>query len=83
MPLQIDDNTDMNYKVPLSLCDGTLIAINENGMANLLFYQMRKISGEHVDKIDVIGAIAMNTQDLENYRDAINENLKNVKNREK
>lgn len=83
MPIQIDDDTEMNYHVPLAPCDGTLVAINPNGMVNLLFYQVRKVTGEHLDKIDITGAVLMTTEDLENYRDAINENLDNIKNREK
>lgn len=81
--MQIDENTDMNYQVPLAPCDGTLVAITPNGMVNLLFYQMRKNTGEHIDKMDVTGAVLMTVQDLENYRNAINENLENIKNREK
>lgn len=73
----------MNYKVPLSPCDGTILTVNQNGMVNLLFYQVRKASGEHIDKVDVTAAVLMNVQDLENYRDAINENLDNFKKREK
>jgi len=83
MPLQIDNDTDMNYKVPISPCDGTIVAINPNGMVNLLFYQVRKATGEHIDKVDITGAVLMNVQDLQNYRDAINENLDSLKKREK
>ena len=84
MPLQIDDKTDMNFMVPVSACDGTLISISpEAGLVRLMFYQVRKATGEHLDKIDVTGAVMMNVQDLENYRDAINENLDNIKNKEK
>ena len=84
MALQIDDNTDFNYTVPLAPCDGNVIAVNPaNGMANILFYQTRKITGEHIDKIDITGAVLMNIADLEKYRDAITENLENIKNREK
>lgn len=84
MPLQIDDNTELNYQVPLSPTDGSLIFVNtDNGMANLLFYQVRKQSGEHIDKVDITGAVLMSVEDLKNYRDAITENLENIKHREK
>jgi hypothetical protein len=84
MAFQIDDNTVFNYTVPLSPSDGNLIAVNTaNGMANVLFYQTRKMTGDHVDQVDVIGAILMSITDLEKYRDAITENLENIKNREK
>lgn len=81
--MQIDNDTEMDYKVPSSPCDGTIVMLNPNGMANLLFYQIRKVSGEHIDKVDVTGSVLMSLQDLENYRDAINENIENFKNREK
>jgi hypothetical protein len=84
MPLQIDDNTQFNYTVPLAPTDGTLIGVNPvNKMVNLLFYQTRKQTGDHVDKVDVIGAILMSIEDLKNYRDAITENLENLEKREK
>lgn len=74
----------MNYLMPVAPCDGTLIGINTaNGMANLIFYQTRKQTGSHIDKMDVISAIVMNVHDLEQFRNAITENLSNVKNREK
>lgn len=51
--MPIDENSDINYKVPLSPCDGTIVAINPNGMVNLLFYQTRKMTGDHIDKADI------------------------------
>jgi hypothetical protein len=76
MALQIDDNTEFNYMVPVSPADGNLIAINrQSGASQLVFYQVRKQSGEHIDKVDVIAAIAMGVEDLRRYRDAITENL--------
>jgi hypothetical protein len=83
MAMQIDQDTDMNYMVPTAPCDGTIVMLNPNGLANLLFYQVRKATGEHIDKVDVTGAVVMSLQDLENYRDAITENIENFKNREK
>jgi hypothetical protein len=83
MALQIDDNTDFNYLVPLAPSDGNLVAINhENGLVNLLFYQARKQTGDHIDKVDVTGAILMNVKDLKRLRDAITENLEQHENRE-
>lgn len=74
----------MNYLTPVAPCDGTLIGINlTNNMANLVFYQTRKQTGSHLDKVDVISAIVMNVHDLEQFRNAITENLDNVKNHEK
>jgi hypothetical protein len=82
--IMIDENTSMDYKVPLSPSDGNLIGINQtNGMVNLLFYQVRKQTGNHLDRIDITGAVLMSVQDLEKYRDAISENLENYKKREK
>jgi hypothetical protein len=83
-PLQIDENTDMNYLVPMSPCDGTIISINStNNAAQLLFYQIRKQTDNHIDKVDITGAILMDTKHLERFRDAITENLETIKNREK
>ena len=83
MPLLIDDDTEFNYQVPLSPTDGTMVFVNsENGMANLLFYQVRKQTGEHIDKVDVTGAVLMSVEDLKNYRNAISENLDNIEKRE-
>ncbi|MFI5271013.1 MAG: hypothetical protein ACHQT9_03150 [Candidatus Saccharimonadales bacterium] len=84
MALQIDDETDFNYLVPLSPTDGSLVFINgDSKMANLLFYQVRKQTGEHIDKIDVTGAILMSLEDLKNYRNAISENIEATEKREK
>ena len=83
MTMPIDENSDINYKVPLSPCDGTIVAINPNGMVNLLFYQTRKMTGDHIDKADITWAVLMNVKDLRNYRNAINENLENFKEQEK
>ena len=52
-------------------------------MVSLTFFQTRKQTGDHIDRVDVIGAILMSVEDLEKYRDAITENLENLKNREK
>lgn len=83
-PIVIDEKTEFDYKVPLSPSDGNLIGINQqNGMVNLLFYQVRKQTGNHLDKIDITGAVLMSIDDLKKYRDAISENLDNYKNREK
>jgi len=84
MALQIDDNTEFNYLVPLAPSDGNLIGIAANGTVNLLFYQTRKQTGEHIDKVDVTGAVLMTSiTDLENYRNAINETLDQYKKSEK
>lgn len=84
MALQIDNETDFNYLVPLSPSDGNIVAINqESGVVNLLFYQVRKQTGEHIDKIDVTGAILTNVEDLRKFRDAITENLEQHETREK
>lgn len=85
MALQIDESTDFNYKVPLSPNDGNLIGINnQSGMVNLIFYQTRKQTGEHIDKADVIGAILMhNIQDLKNFRDAMGDAISQYEKREK
>jgi len=84
MALQIDDNTDFEYKVPLAPSDGNLIGIGPNGAVNLLFYQTRKQTGEHIDKVDVTGAILMSSvDDLEKYRDAISETIDQYRKNEK
>ncbi len=83
MALQIDDSTEFNYLVPLSPSDGNLVAVNNtNNIVNLLFYQVRKQTGDHIDKVDVTGAILMNVEDLRKFRDAITENLAQLDDRE-
>ncbi len=83
MALQIDDSTEFNYLVPLSPSDGNLVAVNNtNNIVNLLFYQVRKQTGDHIDKVDVTGAILMNVEDLRKFRDAITENLAQLDSRE-
>lgn len=84
MQLQIDENTEFDYKQPLAPSDGNLIGIGPNGSVNLIFYQTRKQTGEHIDKVDVIGAILMpSVEDLEKYRDAISETIEQYKKSEK
>lgn len=83
MPIQIDDDTDFNYLVPLAPSDGNLIAINNaSGVVNLLFYQVRKQTGDHIDKVDVTGAVLTSVKDLHKFRDAITENLEQIENQE-
>ena len=85
MPIQIDDNTEFNYLVPTSPMDGNIIGINnQNGSANVVFYQIRKQTGQHIDKVDVISSISIaNIDDLRNFRDAVSEAIDQFEKQEK
>jgi hypothetical protein len=84
MAIQIDENTDFDYKVPVTPSDGNLVGISQQGIVNLTFYQTRKQTDDHIDKADVIGAILMsNVDDLKNFRDALTDVIDQFEKREK
>jgi hypothetical protein len=82
-PLQIDENTKMNYVTPVAVQDGNLISLNENGVGNLAFYQIRKVTGSHIDELDIVGSFHVaNVQDLKNYRDTLTQVIDNYEKQE-
>jgi hypothetical protein len=83
-PLQIDESTKMNYVTPVLMQDGNLISLTENGAGNLSFYQIRKVTGNHIDELDVVASIHVaNVEDLKNYRDTLTQVIDNYNVREK
>ena len=83
--MAIDDNTEFNYMVPISLSDGNMIFLNpKSGAVNLIFYQNRQMTGGHIDKLDVVAAVYMaSVNDLKEYRKAIDGIIKEYEQKEK
>ena len=83
-PLQIDESTKINYQVPVIMQDGNLISLSDNGAGNLGFYQIRKVTGNHIDELDIVASIYVaNVEDLKNYRDTLSQVIDNYEAREK
>jgi hypothetical protein len=75
-------DVNLRYTSPIVTSDGHVVMINDNGVPTLLFFQAREQHEGHVHG-DVVAAVRLNnTDDLKNLSKAINETIKNFKNRE-
>lgn len=75
-------NVNLRYASPIVTSDGHVVMINDNGVPTLLFFQAREQHEGHVHG-DVVAAVRLNNiDDLKNLSKAIDETIKNFKNRE-
>jgi outer membrane lipoprotein-sorting protein len=80
----MDKPSDVNlrYTVPIVTSDGHVVMISDNGVPTVLFFQAREQHESHVHG-DVVAAVRLSSmQDLKNLSKAIDETVKNYKNRE-
>lgn len=75
-------NIKLNYHSPIVITDGHVVALNDQGVPTLMFFQAREEHDDHVHG-DVVAAVRLNNlSDLENLAKAIKETIEKHKNRE-
>lgn len=75
-------DVNLRYTSPIVTTDGHVVMINDQGVPSLLFFQAREQHEGHVHG-DVVAAVRLNNiDDLKNLAKAIDETIKNYKNRE-
>jgi hypothetical protein len=75
-------DVNLRYTAPIVTSDGHVVMINDQGVPTLLFFQAREQHEGHMHG-DVVSAVRMNTiEDLKNLAKAIEETIKNYKDRE-
>ena len=73
---------NLRYTVPLVVSDGHVVAINDNGVPSLMFFQGREQHEGHIHG-DVVAAVRLNNiDDLKALSKAIDDTVKQHKNRE-
>lgn len=72
----------LNYTAPVVTTDGHIIAVSDQGVPTLLFFQARDQHEGHVHA-DVVAAVRLsNVEELKNLSKAINETVKKHHDRE-
>jgi hypothetical protein len=73
---------NLRYTVPLVVSDGHVIAINDNGVPSVMFFQGREQHEGHIHG-DVVAAVRLNNiDDLKALSKAIDDTIKQHKSRE-
>jgi len=73
---------NLRYTVPLVISDGHVIAINDNGVPSVMFFQGREQHEGHIHG-DVVAAVRLNNiDDLKALSKAIDDTIKQHKSRE-
>ena len=73
---------NLKYAVPVVVTDGHVVAINDNGVPSLMFFQAREQHEGHVHG-DVVAAVRMNNiDDLKALGKAIDDTIKQHRSRE-
>jgi hypothetical protein len=73
---------NLRYAVPIVTTDGHVVAINDNGVPSLMFFQAREQHEGHVHG-DVVAAVRLNNiDDLKALSKAIDDTVKQHKTRE-
>lgn len=76
------NNLHLNYTVPVVAADGHTIFIAEQGPVTIVFFQARGQATDHVDA-DVVAAVRLHSvEELEDFKKAIDNTVKQHKNRE-
>lgn len=79
---QKQQDINLKYTAPVVVTDGHVVAINDNGVPTLLFFQGREQHDGHLHG-DVVAAVRMNNlDDLKALSRAIDDTLKQHKSRE-
>ena len=72
----------LQYSAPIVVSDGHVVAINDNGVPSILFFQAREQHEGHIHG-DVVAAVRMNNvDDLKALAKAIDDTIKQHKDRE-
>ncbi len=76
------DYSDLKFKTPIVASDGNFIMINNDGIVNLLFFQMRG-STNNRPGADVVAAVRLhNVTELKNLVKTIQDTIDKHENRE-
>ena len=75
-------DVNLRYATPVVTSDGHVIMISDQGVPTLLFFQGREQHDGHLHADVVAGVRLNNLDDLKNLSKAINDTLKQHKNRE-
>jgi hypothetical protein len=76
------NNLQLNYKQPVVASDGNIVMINEQGIASLLFFQIRQQTDQET-KADVVAAVRLtNLQELKQLQKVIGDTIKQHESRE-
>ncbi|HET7528867.1 MAG TPA: hypothetical protein VFJ84_01405 [Candidatus Saccharimonadales bacterium] len=79
---QPQNDLNLRYAVPVVTSDGNVVAINDNGVPTLLFFQAREQHEGHLHG-DVVAAVRLNSlEDLELLKKAITDTMKQHQKRE-
>lgn len=79
---QKQQDINLRYTTPVVVTDGHVVAINDNGVPTLLFFQGREQHEGHLHG-DVVAAVRMNNlDDLKALSRAIDDTVKQHKSRE-
>lgn len=79
-----DTKNDVNlrYLTPTVVSDGNVVAISDQGVPTLLFFQAREQHEGHLHG-DIVAAVRLNNlEDLDNLAKSIKDTIKNYKERE-
>jgi len=79
---QGQQDINLNYTSPVVTTDGHIVMINDQGVPTLLFFQARQQHEGHVHGDVVAGVRLNNIDDLKNLAKAIDDTIKQHKNRE-
>lgn len=80
--MQQQSDLNLRYAVPVVTSDGNVVAINDNGVPTLLFFQAREQHEGHLHG-DVVAAVRLNSlEDLEALKKAITDTMKQHQKRE-
>jgi hypothetical protein len=76
------NNLQLNYKSPVVASDGNIVMINEQGIANLLFFQIRQQTDLETSA-DVVAGVRLNSLDeLKQLQQVIGDTIKQHESRE-
>lgn len=79
---QNQQDINLNYSVPIVTSDGHIVMISEQGVPTLLFFQARQQHEGHLHGDVVAGVRLNNLEDLKNLSKAINDTMKQHRERE-
>jgi len=77
------NNLSLNYQGPIVASDGNSIFISEQGPSTLIFFQVRKQTGNNIEADVVAGIRFHNLDELKQLQKNIEETIKKHESREK
>lgn len=76
------NNLQLDYKMPVVASDGNIVMISEQGIANLLFFQIRQQT-DQATSADVVAGVRLNSlAELKQLQQVIADTIKQHESRE-